>query len=81
MGQWETAIAAPHPALRPYVREYVGGFENTPTALCRRELPTEIAPVIINFGAPFRIFDQAVPSQFHEVTSFAAGFAIDDGAV
>jgi AraC-like DNA-binding protein len=67
------AVAAPHPSLRAYVREYVGGFEETPIPLCRRELPTEIAPVVINFGAPFRMFDPADPSRFTDVSSFVAG--------
>jgi hypothetical protein len=34
------------------------------TPLCRREPPTEMVPVIINFGAPFRLFDQADPSRW-----------------
>lgn len=73
LGRWESAVAAPHPLLRPYVREYVGGIEVTVHALCRRELPTEIAPVVFNFGAPFRIFDSAEPTQFSEHRSFATG--------
>ena len=66
-------MAAPHPALRPFVREYVAGSETTTLPLVRRELPTEIAPVIFNFGAPFRVFDSADPSRFVEQSSFATG--------
>jgi AraC-like DNA-binding protein len=73
LGRWESAVARPHPALRPYVREYVGGSEETVTALCRRELPTEIAPVIFNFGAPFRFFDTSDVTRFTEHRSFATG--------
>ena len=73
LGRWESAVASPHPALRPYVREYVGGVEETYAPLCRRELPTEIAPLIVNFGAPFRMFDQSDPSRFVELRSFVTG--------
>jgi AraC-like DNA-binding protein len=73
LGRWESAVAAPHPALRQYVREYVGGSEQTDQPLCRRELPTEIAPLVINFGAPFRMFDQVDRTRFVEHRSFATG--------
>ena len=73
LGQWESAVAKPHPLLRAYVREYIGGSEKTLEPLCRRELPTEIAPVIINFGAPFRLFDTSDPSRYAEMRSFATG--------
>jgi AraC-like DNA-binding protein len=73
LGRWESAVAKPHPALRPYVREYVGGSEDTPSPLRRRELPTEIAPVIINFGAPFRLFDSWDRTKYVELRSFATG--------
>jgi AraC-like DNA-binding protein len=66
-------VAAPHPALRPFVREYVAGSEATASPLVRRELPSEIAPVIFNFGAPFRVFDTADPTRFVEHSSFATG--------
>jgi hypothetical protein len=48
LGRWE--------ALRPFAREYVGWSEQVSAPLCRRELPTEEAPLIINFGAPFHLF-------------------------
>jgi AraC-like DNA-binding protein len=73
LGTWESAVAMPHPALAPYVREYVGGSEATVRPLVRRELPTEIAPVVINFGAPFRMFDQRDPMNSVELRSFATG--------
>ena len=66
-------MVLPARPLRPYVREYVGGTESTIAPLCRRELPTEIAPVIFNFGAPFRVFDQHNPDRFVERSSFATG--------
>ncbi len=73
LGRWESAVARPHPALRAYVREYFGGSEETVAALCRRELPTEIAPVIFNFGAPFRFYDTSNVARFVEHRSFATG--------
>lgn len=73
LGRWESAVALPHPVLRPYVREYVGGSESTHQPLVRRELPSEIAPVIFNFGAPFRIYDHRHPTEFVERSSFATG--------
>jgi AraC-like DNA-binding protein len=73
LGRWESAVGEPHPALRGLVREYVGGSEQTHQPLVRRELPTEIAPVIINFGAPFRMFDQRDAAKFVELRSFATG--------
>jgi AraC-like DNA-binding protein len=73
LGCWESAVGLPHPALRPFVREYVGGSERTNEPLCRRELPTEIAPVIINFGAPFRAFDQNDLTTYVDLGSFATG--------
>jgi AraC-like DNA-binding protein len=73
IGRWESAVGQPHISLRPYVREYIGGSEETFAPLCRRELPTEIAPLIINFGAPFRIFDQENPARWTEHRSFVTG--------
>jgi len=43
------------------------------TPLVRREVPTEDVPVIINFGAPFRLFDQANPSRWTDYRSFTTG--------
>jgi len=57
LGSWEMTLAKPASALRPYVREYCGWFEHMASPLCRREPPTDIIPLIINFGAPVRVFD------------------------
>src|SRR5262245_26480135 len=73
LGRWESAVCLPHPALRPYVREYFGGSEDTVQPINRRELPTEIAPLIINFGPPFRIFNPDDPSRYQQVSSFVTG--------
>jgi AraC-like DNA-binding protein len=56
LGRWELATAPPAEPLRPFAREYIGWNEQVTAPLCRRELPTEEAPLIINFGAPFRLF-------------------------
>jgi hypothetical protein len=73
LGRWEMSRGEPAPALRAYVREYAGWFGHMANPLCRRELPTEIIPVIINFGAPVRLFDQHDPTRWTDFDSFAAG--------
>jgi AraC-like DNA-binding protein len=74
LGCWEYAIAKPQPSLYPHVRDrYYGWIEQMATPLCRREVPTEEVPVIINFGAPFRLFDQADPSRWTDYRSFTTG--------
>ena len=72
-GEWESAVRPPHPSLRPYVREYFGGSERTIRPLVRRELPGDIAPIIINFGPPSREIDRHDPSRWTEYHSFATG--------
>jgi AraC-like DNA-binding protein len=74
LGCWEYAIGKPHPSLYPHVKDrYYGWSEQMATPLCRREVPTEDVPVIINFGAPFRLFDQADPSRWTDYRSFTTG--------
>jgi AraC-like DNA-binding protein len=73
VGRWEMTFARPAPALRPYVREYNGWFEHMASPLCRREPPTEIIPVIINFGAPVRIFDRDDLTRWTDYGSFTTG--------
>jgi AraC-like DNA-binding protein len=67
------ALRAPHPSLRPFVRQYVGWFEHMAEPLCRRELPTDEVPVIVNFGARIRIYDAGDSDQFADRDSFATG--------
>ncbi len=67
------AFARPPEPLRPFVREYVGWFEEMATPICRRELPTEIIPLIINFGSPIRLFEVGNPSKWHDFGSFTTG--------
>jgi AraC-like DNA-binding protein len=71
-GSWEWVIAQPHPSLRAYVAEYIGGFEHPADGLIRREVPADIAPVIFNFGPPFRLCDPRT-SCWLTIDSFVAG--------
>jgi AraC-like DNA-binding protein len=73
LGAWEYAIAKPHASLRPHVREYYGWIERIALPVCRREVPTDEVPIIINFGTPFRLFDQDDPSRWTEFGSFTTG--------
>ncbi len=72
-GRWELATAKPAEALRPFAREYVGWDEQLSVPLCRRELPTEEAPLIINFGAPFRLFAPGGRRRARDIASFVTG--------
>jgi AraC-like DNA-binding protein len=73
MGTWELARAAPAPGLRPFVREYVGWMEDLARPICRRELPTDEAPLVLNFGAPFRLFAAGRDTSPTALGSFVAG--------
>ncbi len=73
LGRWELATAPPAEALRPFAREYVGWSEQVSAPLCRRELPTEEAPLIINFGAPFHLFAPGDSRRHLDLASFITG--------
>jgi AraC-like DNA-binding protein len=73
IGSWEWAKAAPAESLRPFVREYIGWNERLAAPLCRRELPSDEAPLIINFGAPFRLFAPGESRREGALTSFVTG--------
>ena len=73
LGRWELAAARPVEALRPFAREYVGWHEHVSVPLCRRELPTEEAPLIINFGAPFHMFAPGSARRGRNLASFVTG--------
>ena len=72
-GRWEMVRGAPHASLRSHVREYVGWFEHFAVPICRREVPTEEIPLIINFGSPVRLFDAGDPSRWTDYGSFTTG--------
>jgi AraC-like DNA-binding protein len=71
--RWEMATAAPSPALRPFVSRYTGWWERLGRPFYLREMPTEIAPVIINFAAPTRLVDPRQPGAESSLGSFATG--------
>jgi AraC-like DNA-binding protein len=73
LGRWEFATGPPAEALRPFAREYVGWSEQVLAPLCRRELPTEEAPLIINFGAPFHLFAPGDSRRHLDLASFITG--------
>lgn len=55
-GQWRAHVSPASPALRPFVvGAHVGWSEATAHVVRRRELPALFVPVILGFGAPFRI--------------------------
>jgi AraC-like DNA-binding protein len=51
---FDLAFAPPHDALRAYVREYVGWADRSSAPGRRREVPSGIVPLIINFGSTIR---------------------------
>jgi len=67
------AVATPPAALRPYVRRYVGWDEHMAAPLCRREPPSDEAPMVINLGAPIRLHHLIHTERFEEVDSFITG--------
>ena len=69
----EIVRARPSAALRPYVREYVGWWDDTPARICRREPPGDIVPLIINFGTPVRIYSNDARSAWTDYASFTTG--------
>jgi AraC-like DNA-binding protein len=73
IGRWEMSVAPPPPAFAGLVREYVGWWEDMATPFVRRELPTDEAPLIIAFGAPFRLYVPGDTARFDDVGSFVTG--------
>jgi AraC-like DNA-binding protein len=73
LGSWELATGAPAEVLRPFAREYIGWHEQLTAPLCRRELPTEEVPLIINFGAPFHLFTPGGTRRDRDLASFVTG--------
>jgi AraC-like DNA-binding protein len=71
--QWLMVTAAPHSSLRTHVRRYIGWWEHRTTPLYRREVPSAEVPLIINFGAPIRLFDVVDRTRSTELASFATG--------
>lgn len=72
-GQWELVRATPDARLQPWVHAYHGYVETSAIPVRRRELPSSNVPLIINFGAPFRVADPHVPGNVTSRHSFTAG--------
>src|SRR5258705_13924956 len=64
LGEWEIAVGRPTPALSPHVSEYVGWVEERFSPGIRRELPSIVIPLIINFGASYRLSDPDDPRRW-----------------
>jgi len=67
----EIARRSPPLHLREYVRDYVGGREDSATPICRREVPTGLVPVILNVAG--RVRSPNTRGTWTEHTTFAAG--------
>jgi len=66
-------VADPPAALRPYVRRYAGWYEHMATPRCRREPPSDEAPLVINFGTPIRLHHLVQTHRYDDLDSFIAG--------
>lgn len=71
--RWELARARPHPRLAACIDAYVGYWERGDGPLVRRELPGPRVVVILDFGPPLRILDDA-GATVHRA-GFVAGLA------
>jgi AraC-like DNA-binding protein len=72
-GAWTLLRRAPPPALRPYVIEMQGYAERDGMPVVRKELPSGIVPMIVNFGPGFTIHDYDAPGIRALDRSFVAG--------
>ncbi|MEU5882574.1 AraC family transcriptional regulator [Spirillospora sp. NPDC047279] len=68
-GTWQMATRAPHPALRPFLREYEGYRETLVAPSRMRTLPTRYTVMIINLGVPLRL---RVPDPAARPTAFGS---------
>jgi AraC-like DNA-binding protein len=55
------------------VCEYVGWTEFAASPICRRELPTEIIPLVFNFASPTRLFGAGDSGESRDIGSFMTG--------
>jgi AraC-like DNA-binding protein len=73
---WLFTRREPHPALRPFVRPYVGYDDPTPGTTVRMEAPGLIVPLIFNLGSTLKVIDpvdRAATS--HHQRAFVAGMS------
>lgn len=75
LGAWELVLGKPDRRLRGVVERYEGYVESgSTTPMLRQEVPWTRVPVILNFGASWRVGDGACPGgERHD--SFVAGLA------
>ncbi len=72
-GRWLLLTREPHPGLRAHVLDLAGYEEPTAAGVRRRHLPAVFVPLILNFGAPWRLFDPVEPGRVTERSSFVSG--------
>jgi AraC-like DNA-binding protein len=85
-GRWELVLGRPDWRLREFVHGYQGYEESAaPAPIRRQEVPSDRVPLIVNFGARWRIADRASgPNDVRD--SFVAGiyerstYVVADGA-
>jgi AraC-like DNA-binding protein len=70
---WRLFTRRPEPALRGHVVELEGFEERAAAPLRRRHLPATFVPLILNFGAPWRLFDPADERRVVQQSSFVSG--------
>jgi AraC-like DNA-binding protein len=70
---WQLFTRPPAPALREHVVELEGYEERAAAPVRRRHLPATFVPLILNFGAPWRLFDPADQRRVVEQSSFVSG--------
>jgi AraC-like DNA-binding protein len=75
LGSWELVLGRPDPRIRGVVRRYEGYVEaGSPAPLLRQEVPWTRVPVILNFGARWRVAGSA-DGDHARLDSFVAGLA------
>lgn len=72
-GGWWMAESRPHPALRPFLRSYVGYWETEIVPTRMRTLPARTTVVIINLGPPLRLRVPGTGIPDRDYGSFVAG--------
>ncbi len=73
VGRWESARAAPDARLSNYVLGYEGYAEDRMAFSRRLQIPGALVPLIINFGAPYRVLGPGNIDPSGEYRSFVAG--------
>jgi AraC-like DNA-binding protein len=75
LGRWECTFREPDPRVRPYIQGwYQGWVEERASFSSRREVPTGIVPLIVNFGSAFDVASPETPAgSKSKFSSFVAG--------